>query len=133
MTGAPRTAGRTQPSASQPCSEASRGERVSLGGLLLANDQHLYLLIRNAWRCRRLSAQPGRHGHPPPRETTPLGHLCRPRGGATVGATFPHAPARRGGRHTLNTPFLPKPAAASRHRVHEPGVALEQVPQHPAF
>lgn len=73
VTGAPRTAGRTQPSAPQPCSEWSRGEPASLGGLLLANDQHLYLLIRNAWRCWRLSAHPGGHGHPPPRETTPLG------------------------------------------------------------
>lgn len=107
---------RRQPSAPQPGSEEPRGEPACLGGLLLANDQHLYLLIRNAWRCRRLSAPPGGHGHPLPPGDHPVWGISA---GPAAGATFSHAPAPGVGGGTKHPP-----SPSFQNQQHHPDTAL---------
>lgn len=83
----------------------------------LANDRHLHLLIRSAWRCWRLSARPP---SPPPsplrRETTPFGAplLLPPR----EPPSRTHLHREGGGQPPQKNPFpiLPKPATPFRHR-----------------
>lgn len=54
-------------------SRESRKEQTCLEGLLLANDPHLYVLIRYA--SGRLCAAPGGHGHSPPQTSLPRASL----------------------------------------------------------
>lgn len=85
-----------------------------------------FFLIRSAWRC--LSAPPGGHGHPPGRGPPRLGHVAVP-----PLEPPPLAPAPGRGAQQTTPSFLPKTAAAPRHCAHEPGDALEQVPQDPVL
>lgn len=85
----------------QPGFEAPRGEPACLGGLLLANDQHLHLLMRSAWRwrCRRLSARRG---------NTAFGvSKLRCRGRSRLPACISTV---GGGTHRPTNPLLPLPS-----------------------
>lgn len=105
------------------------GQPACLGGLSLANDQHLFLLIRSAWRCRRLCAPPGGHGHPLGRGPPRLGHVAVP---PREPPSFVHL--HRGGGDTANNP--PPSSLSSFQNLRLPHCAhdaLEQAPQEPVL